>query len=534
MQPSVLDEVVADEVGRAAPRGDDRTPLTRSELVAVVGTVVAFVATAVVVLRTRWAAIGDVAMMEMLARDVPGHLPLVGVYSRFGWSHPGPLQLWWSAGFLRTFGPNGLMVGALAWHLAAVLAAWWMARRIARVAGWCVLISMLAVLAAVTAQVGHSPWNPYVSLVGAGTVIVAAWATAERQPWAPTVLVVVGSMLVQAHAATAPLVAFVAVAGLGLAVSTSRQDGGPPVPRRSLDVAVAVGLLLWIGPVLDQVLSDSPNAMLWQMGGEGPQVGLGQAVSTLTRSFAWVPSWLTAAGPGRPLVGSAWAVPVWLVVPIGGAVAAVVRRDRPFVRGSILAGVSMVAAVVSSAMIRGEYHHHLAVIQRPVAAVAMAIGAAALIRNLRWTATSSIAVRRLASVSAAVVVCALAATVCLRQYVEDDREESDPALIGLADDVAARLDVDDTLVFWAPGRPEYWHAPTYGLMAQLEQRGFEVTQLDAQPRTIGAHRVADDGTDGVDIAVVEGPVGDDRAGWEVVATTGGAAPITVVARPRSG
>ena len=105
------------------------------------------------------------------------------------------------------------MVGALAWHLSAVLGAWWMARRIARIAGWCVLISLLAVLASVTAQMGHSPWNPYVALVGAGAVIVAAWATAERQPWAPAALVAFGSMLVQAHSATAPLVACLAAAG---------------------------------------------------------------------------------------------------------------------------------------------------------------------------------------------------------------------------------------------------------------------------------------------------------------------------------
>ncbi len=534
MYPSVLGEVMHDVADRPVPQPARPPTLTRAEALAIAGTAVGFVVTAIVVLWKQWAAIGDIAMMEMLARDVPGHLPLVGVYSRFGWSHPGPLQIWWLAGFLRVFGPHGLMVGALAWHLVAVLAAWWMARRIARIAGWCVLISMLSLLAAATAQMAHSPWNPYVALVGAGALIMAAWATAERQPCAPVALVVFGSMLVQAHTATAPLVAVVAVAGVCLAVTTSRREGGPIMSRRSLDAAVGVGLVLWIGPVLDQVLSDAPNAMLWQMGGRGPQVGFAQATSTLTRSFALLPSWLTADGPGLPLVGTAWAVPVWLLVPIGGALAAVMRRDWPFIRGSILSAVSLAGAVVTSAMIRGDFHGHLAVIQRPVAALAMAVGAASLIRNLRWTATPSIRVRRLASMAAVVVVGALAATVCIRQYVEDDREESNPVLIELADQAAARLDVNDPLVFWAPVSPENWYAPLYGLMAQLEQRGFEVSQLHANPRTMGAHRVADDDDPGIDIAVVKGPIGSDRAGWEVVATAGGPEPMSVVVRPRAG
>src|SRR6476469_5468268 len=35
---------------------------------------------------------GDVALTEISVRDVGGaHTPLFGVYSRYGWHHPGPL-----------------------------------------------------------------------------------------------------------------------------------------------------------------------------------------------------------------------------------------------------------------------------------------------------------------------------------------------------------------------------------------------------------------------------------------------------------
>ena len=79
MQPGVLDEAVGRDT-RYIDQPGDPSRLTRSEVVAVAGTVLAFVATVIVVLSTQWAATGDVAMMEMLARDVPSHVPLVGVY----------------------------------------------------------------------------------------------------------------------------------------------------------------------------------------------------------------------------------------------------------------------------------------------------------------------------------------------------------------------------------------------------------------------------------------------------------------------
>ena len=227
MRAQTLDPDGADLSGETRDLGSEAGRPSRAEIVAIGATIAAFVVAAIAVLRVRYAPVGDIAMMDMLTLDVPSNLPLVGVYSRFGWSHPGPIQLWWLAGFGRLFGPtNGLMVGSLAWHLVALVLAWWMARRIARAAGWCVLIGLLAVLAASSAQMGHSPWNPYVSLVGAGTLVVAAWATGERQPWAPVVLVGVGSVLVQAHVATLPLV------GIMVLVAAGRRSPDLPAVAR--------------------------------------------------------------------------------------------------------------------------------------------------------------------------------------------------------------------------------------------------------------------------------------------------------------
>ncbi len=493
----------------------------------------AFAVAAAAVMRMTWVPVGDIAMMEMLARDVPDHLPLVGVYSRFGWSHPGPLQLWWLGGFLHVLGTsNAMMVGTLVLHLVAVLAAWWMARQIARIAGWTVLIALLAVLAAVTAQMGHSPWNPYVSMVGAGTLVVAAWATGERRPWAPVVLVAAASILVQAHVATVPFVALVSLTGVCVAEHTGRRTGGHAMSRRSFMTAASIGLLLWIGPLLDRFTSSRPNATLLQMGGDGAPVGVVHALSTLTRSFAILPSWLTVDGPGRPMADGSFAVPVWLIVPVAGFILAVVRRDRPFVRASVVVAAAMVATVVSASMIRGDYHNHLAVIDRPVAAIALGVGFASLARHLSTFATVTPMLRRSASAAAAATACGLSLIVCVRQVVGADVVDSDPALIQLADQVGGHFDVGDMLVLRAPGNPGNWDRLTPGLMLQLEMRGFDVRQLDAEPRTIGAHRVTRDADRGVNLAVIGEPDRDAYTtdGWRIIASSGRRTRILVAMR----
>ena len=227
------------------------------------------------------------------------------------------------------------------------------------------------------------------------------------------------------------------------------------------------------------------------------------------------------AGSGTPLVGDRWAVPVWLIVPIAGFVTALVRRDRPFTRGSVAVAGSLVAVLVSGAMIRGDFHDHLAVIHRPIAAVAMAVGLASLIRHVGWVDEPTALVRRVAPTAAVVAVVALGAVIAGRQIVGDDLIESRPALIELADDVAEQLPPGTTVVFQAPGSPGNWDVRTSGLMLQLELDGFDVRQLDAPPRTIGQHRVTHDPGDGINLMVVEGDLRDlpDR-GWTVIASGG--------------
>ena len=70
-----------------------------------------------------WHPMGDYRTLQLRVSDVGGsQTPLVGLYSRFGWNHPGPWVYWLLAGPARLFGDDGLLVGAVMVNLAAVAA----------------------------------------------------------------------------------------------------------------------------------------------------------------------------------------------------------------------------------------------------------------------------------------------------------------------------------------------------------------------------------------------------------------------------
>ena len=63
-----------------------------------------------------WHATGDYAVIQLRTLDVGSrHTPLVGPYSRYGWSHPGPALFYALAPVLRLFTGHdiGVLAGAI-------------------------------------------------------------------------------------------------------------------------------------------------------------------------------------------------------------------------------------------------------------------------------------------------------------------------------------------------------------------------------------------------------------------------------------
>jgi putative copper export protein len=84
--------------------------------------------------------------------------------------------------------------------------------------------------------------------------VLAVWALADGARWAPVVVTAVGTFLVQTHVGYLPLVAVGAAAAVAMLVLDARRRGESLRPwRRPLGWSLAVGALLWLAPVFEQL-----------------------------------------------------------------------------------------------------------------------------------------------------------------------------------------------------------------------------------------------------------------------------------------
>ena len=168
---------------------------------------------------THWFPASDQALEVLRIGDVGGRrTPLVGVQSRFGWDHPGPLLFWWSAPFRWVFGNTGVLFGIGLLNGAAITGSVLVARRrggLPLVVAFAVVF--LALLQGLGIDLLVDPWNPWVAVVPFLLYLLLAWSLAERDyallPW----LVAVGTFLVQTHVGYAPLVGGITVVAIALA-----------------------------------------------------------------------------------------------------------------------------------------------------------------------------------------------------------------------------------------------------------------------------------------------------------------------------
>ncbi len=234
-------------------------------------------------------AVGDIALIELRTRDVlSAHPPLVGAYSRYGWSHPGPLEFYLFALPYRLFGGDfaALRLTALLFNVSTLAAIAWVARRRGTTA--LVLITGIAAVLVwgLNANALTDSWNVTIAILPFLLTIVACWAACCGDRWAWLVAAVAFSFVFQAHigfgVALAPLV--LATAAL-LSVRARRDD-----PAFSLgDVAVGIGAALGLAlPALIDVVTHWPGNLErvanWSLTNDEPTIGLSQSLRLVGRS----------------------------------------------------------------------------------------------------------------------------------------------------------------------------------------------------------------------------------------------------------
>jgi hypothetical protein len=366
-----------------------------------------------------WVPTGDWAMLELATRDVGTPLtPLLGPYSRMGWNHPGPLLFWLLAGPYRLTGgaPWSMLVTAAALNAvaaAAMVAFAWRNGRLVLAA--LVSLVAIAITVASSATMAADPWNPWITVLPFGLMVLLAWSTWEGDRAAVWWGVVVGTFLAQSHSGYLPLVGvLVAIAVVGA------WRGG--MSRRMLRNAGLVGVVLWLPPLIDQVTGrGNLLAVLTGAGGSPTPVGGAGALELVARQLAWDGPWMGGVEPSDAVTGAVVGLEAAsLAVPVAlfawGLSLALWRQCRGPARLQLTVLATFAVGIVAVARIDGPAFDYIVRWWWPLAGLWWASTAwslwEALVRPpVEELASRYLGPRRAAAVAGAVAVVVLVAAL---------------------------------------------------------------------------------------------------------------------------
>ncbi|HEY7437826.1 MAG TPA: hypothetical protein VIC35_00350 [Acidimicrobiia bacterium] len=308
-----------------------------------------------------WVPVDDFAIIDLRTRDVwSSHAPLVGLVSRNGWSHPGPVVFWLlglfsglvgQASWATRVGGTLLQMGALTW-LAIVT---W--RR-----GLAPLLAAATVTACTYLAVGPwlfvQPWNLWIPIPFFILFVFLSYLAATGAFRQLIAMSLVATFLAQTHVSYVPLVVagFLWV-GVCVAVDARRAQRAPDRWKSTGAICLGVWVISWIPPVVDLALHWPANlgrVVSYFATGRGSHVGFADALGLTSAEFRPVPPWLGGTNHTNPFSGFAQGAPLaWLVVPVAllalGALAARRAGSRDLLRALGFAAVLLVVGVVAMA-----------------------------------------------------------------------------------------------------------------------------------------------------------------------------------------
>jgi hypothetical protein len=565
--PEVLDEEApAGERDTAEPAGGatagpdaeaarGRTALTVLGLTAVVALplVVALAALA----RPRWYPLLDLAQTELRVRDVgTRQSPLVGLvgrinaYDRNG-SHPGPLSFWSLAPFYRLLGASsfGLLVGVVALNITAVGLSLWVAVRQGGARLALVVAAVVAVLLhAYGTNVLTEPWNPYMPVLWWFLAVLALWAVLCDDLAMLPVAVYAASFCMQTHVSYLGLVGgLVALALVAFVVRLVRVRGDRAARRRLLGwtaLALGLGFVLWLPPLLDQIANEPGNGLIVIRNFSEPDtdpVGVRRAVEVFgTHLNPWRflhtdDNVRTGSAVPAGLLVAAWlggvGLTLWGRRNQAGDDPRAVERGR-LLRLHALVGVVLVLGLVTVSRIFGDIWFYLTLWAWAVTALVLVAVVWSLVlalprgpsRGARWGTALALSalVAVLVGWTARLTADGARAEIVRQPLTDLVGMVSDPV-----DDALAGGELPGTgpdaryLVTW--GDPNDLGAPGWGLLDELERRGYDVGV--AEFHTTGApHRARPAAEADAEIHLSVGADMDsweDRPGFERVAYADG-------------
>ncbi|MEX1217989.1 MAG: hypothetical protein WEA11_05660 [Acidimicrobiales bacterium] len=346
-------------------------------------------------LTSDWRPIGDYRTLQLRVADVGGsETPIVGVYSRYGWNHPGPLLFYVLALPYRLTGssPIGLLLGALLVNLAAVSSTLWIAARAGTRAlvlvGFFVSLLCLGMNPAGLAD----PWNPTFVILSVFACAVACWRLIFGDRIAAIVLVLFGSFAVQSHIGSALPVAFLLGTGATALAARSFRGSTRTHDRRTGLVSLVIAVVCWIPPLIDQLTNSPGNIRLigeFLRDPPLPATGFATGIRIAFRFFSIPGNWVRGAEPtmlNATIDTSGWAIP-WALIALGGASWWAWRqRWRNELILCALAGGLVLSGAIAASRIAGTPLPYLLRWMWPIAAFTwLAVGAVVLRQLSRST-----------------------------------------------------------------------------------------------------------------------------------------------------
>jgi hypothetical protein len=527
--PSGRDETPTEAAGgppAAAPDTRDRRVRRLALVAALVPFAVAAVAL-VVAVGGRYVPAADQALIELHTRDVGRDTPLIGLYSRGEWSHPGPILFYVLAPFYRLAGGRaiGLSIGALAINAASIAGLAFLARR--RGGTPLMLLTLLGstlLLRTLGADFVRDPWNCFITTLPFALLIFLAWSLWCGEAWALPVTAGVATFLAQTHVGfvllALPLVAWGAVGLLVAAVRPPR----PPAPAAGADAeqpeqaapgeradvspsvrrlaaaalaTVVVLAVLWAPTVIDVLVHEPSNLGLIKVwfggGGDGGGQGhtLGEGWRVMSGQFAALPEWLTTKrafllSGETPYLRRA-PLPL-LLVPAAGAAVVLWRRGtrvaRSFVLTVVLVFVVGWVAVVRTVGLAFDYRLRWTFVVGMLGLVAVAWAAWGLVAR-RWPGVER---RVLIPVTVGAIAVVGAVNAFTGATAGSPQSGDSTAVNALMPQVVGALgDVDGPVLVDDAGQAGAWYARS--LVLELEKHGYDVVVPEDRGAVYGRERV---------------------------------------------
>lgn len=478
-------------------------------LAAATGLLVLPLIVSLVALRSReWHPVLDLAMTEFRVRDVgTANSPLIGLPGRIGTypnqgSHPGPLSFYVVAVGYRVAGssPWGMELGTAIVHTIAVATALWIGYRRR---GWVGVAAVAAFLALVVRGFGQlvlvQPWNPYLPVLMWAVVLLALWAVLDGDDWMLVPLTAAASFCAQTHVPYLPL--GVGAVAVGVAAWSWRRRSGLATSWRPPIAALVVGVVVWLPPFLDQFTNRPGNIrVLLEHFGTPPEaaVGFGQGIRlALHHLDAWSAVVMQLTGTERFLASTqAWRGAVMLLVWLVAAVVSSRIGSRSLQALHAVVAFGLLLGTVSMARIFGRAWYYLMLWAWVVTLLAVA---AVVWTALTWWRRRSAepirATRRAAAAAAVLAALATVSSSVAFADAEHAEERLSRAVGDLGDQVAAAIDGGDDglpgpdghyLVRWSDAADI--GSPGFGLLAELERRGYDVAADEFFDVQVTPHR----------------------------------------------